>query len=104
MNAHRKVTADSPLNLSSFYLPNVAAPFGGSLPANVLAPSVTNLGGLAGQMMFWPAFNQPFVAYQFISVRAGRFGVVNVGAMLDRSAAGLFHFTIVASDAGQFHG
>src|SRR3989440_6796531 len=104
MNAHRKVTADSPLNLSSFYLPNVAAPFGGSLPANVLAPSVTNLSGLAGQMMFRPAFNQPFVAFPFTGGSAGTFGMGPGGGLFGCPATAPSVFTLGPPSGGNFPG
>ena len=104
LNAHRKVTADSPLNLSSFYLPNVAAPFGGSLPANVLAPSVTNLSGLAGQTMFRPAFNQPFVAFPFTGGSAGTFGMGPGGILFGCPATAPCVFTLGPPSGGNFPG
>ena len=104
LNAHRKVTADSPLNLSSFYLPNVAAPFGGSLPANVLAPSVTNLSGLAGQMVFRPAFNQPFVAFPFTGGSAGTFGAGPGGSLFGCPVSAPCVFTLGPPSGGNFPG
>jgi len=76
---YRNVKVDSPLNLSSFYLPNSQVFFGptqlGSPPAIVLAPTGTNVGSLANiGAVFRPAFNQPFVQFPFIGGSAGTFG------------------------------
>jgi hypothetical protein len=70
-DAFRGVKTNSPRNLSSMYLPN--ADFHKS-PAIVLAP-VGLLGGqFAGQAVYRPAFNQPFVPYPFVGGGAGHFG------------------------------
>ncbi|MEA2175213.1 MAG: hypothetical protein QOD00_2805 [Blastocatellia bacterium] len=86
-NAYRGIKVNNPLNLSSFYLPNVqvncgslsttgsAAPGGGRCsPAAIVqfstGPSVGNLGRLA---VFRPLNNQPFVQFPFIGGSAGTF-------------------------------
>src|ERR1051326_1663147 len=67
--AGRGVKVSSPLNLSSFSLPNSQVFFSatqlGTPAAIVLAPSGPNVGTLAGQSLFSPAFNQPFVQLPF---------------------------------------
>ncbi|PYS76321.1 MAG: hypothetical protein DMF66_15395, partial [Acidobacteria bacterium] len=77
--AYRGVKVNSPLNLSSFYLPNSQVFFSSSLlgspPAIVLGGPVTNLSGFTGQSVFRPAFNQPFVQFPFVGGTAGTFGV-----------------------------
>jgi hypothetical protein len=77
--AWRGVKVNSPLNLSSFYLPNSQVFFSatqlGSPAAIVLAPSGPNVGTLAGSSLFRPAFNQPFVQFPFTGGTAGTFGL-----------------------------
>jgi hypothetical protein len=77
MNGYRGIKLNNPVNLSSFYLPNVGgcgpAAFC-SLPAIVLAPSGPNVGTLAGRAVFRPFNNQPFVQYPFVGGSAGTFG------------------------------
>jgi hypothetical protein len=77
--AWRGIKVNSPLNLSSFYLPNSQVYFSatqlGSPAAIVLAPSGPNVGSIAGQPLFRPAFNQPFVQFPFTGGTAGTFGV-----------------------------
>jgi hypothetical protein len=74
----RGVKVNSPLNLSSFYLPNSQVFFSSSLlgspPAIVLGGPVTNLSGFTGNSVFRPAFNQPFVQFPFVGGPAGTFG------------------------------
>src|SRR5207247_6266319 len=76
---YRGVKVNNPQNLSSFYLPNSQLFFGatllGSGPAIILAPSGPNVGTLAGQAVFRPAFNQPFVQFPFVGGSAGTFGL-----------------------------
>jgi PKD domain len=78
---YRGIKVNSPLNLSSFYLPNSQVFFSSSLlgspPAIILAPSGPNVGTLAGQSLFRPAFNQPFVQFPFVGGTAGTFGLAN---------------------------
>ncbi|MBV8856118.1 MAG: hypothetical protein JOZ02_04075, partial [Acidobacteria bacterium] len=78
-NGWRGIKVNSPTNLSSFYLPNSQLFFGqtllGSPPAIVLAPSGPNVGNIAGQTLFRPAFNQPFVQFPFVGGSAGTFGL-----------------------------
>ena len=66
---YRGIKVNNPRNLSSFYLPNSQLFFSstllGSGPAIVLAPSGPNVGSIAGQSLFRPAFNQPFVQFPF---------------------------------------
>lgn len=76
-NLYRGVKVNNPSNLSSFYLPNVGLctavpPCTG--PAIILAPSGPNVGTLAGQAVFRPLNNQPFVQFPFIGGSAGNFG------------------------------
>jgi len=76
-NLYRGIKVNNPSNLSSFYLPNVslctaAPPCTG--PAIILAPSGPNVGTLAGQAVFRPFNNQPFVQFPFIGGSAGNFG------------------------------
>ncbi|MBV9928746.1 MAG: hypothetical protein JOZ96_27270, partial [Acidobacteria bacterium] len=78
-NGWRGIKVNSPSNLSSFYLPNSQLFFGpgllGSPAAIVLAPSGPNVGSIAGQPLFRPAFNQPFVQFPFVGGSAGTFGL-----------------------------
>src|SRR5437870_2606137 len=72
--AYRGVKVNTPTNLSSFYLPNsqLKFPFLGSGPAIVLAPNAVGVN-IAGETVFRPAFNQPFVQFPFVGGSAGRF-------------------------------
>ena len=76
MNGYRGIKLNNPVNLSSFYLPNVGgcgpAAFC-SLPAIILAPSGPNVGSLAGRALFRPFNNQPFVQFPFVGGSAGTF-------------------------------
>src|SRR6266550_4208133 len=77
-NLYRGIKVNNPQNLSSFYLPNVGlcralSPCTG--PAIILAPSGPNVGTLAGQALFRPLNNQPFVQFPFIGGSAGTFGL-----------------------------
>ena len=76
-NLYRQIKVNNPANLSSFYLPNVSlcsalSPCIG--PAIILAPSGPTVGTLAGQPIFRPLNNQPFVNFPFIGSSAGTFG------------------------------
>jgi hypothetical protein len=73
--AYRGIKVNNPQNLSSFYLPNsqLKFPFLGSGPAIIQAPNGPNVGTLANQALFRPAFNQPFVQYPFVGGSAGTF-------------------------------
>jgi PKD domain len=76
-NLYRGVKVNNPSNLSSFYLPNVSLctavpPCTGA--AIILAPSGPNVGTLAGQALFRPLNNQPFVQFPFVGGSAGNFG------------------------------
>jgi hypothetical protein len=84
---YKGIKANSPLNLSGFYLPNSRVFFGngllGSPPAIILAPQGPNVGTIRGTAVFRPAFcpacavgtanptlafltgGQPFVQYPF---------------------------------------
>ena len=77
LNGYRGIKLNNPVNLSSFYLPNVGgcgpAAFC-SLPAIILAPSGPNVGSLAGRAIFRPFNNQPFVQFPFVGGSAGTFG------------------------------
>jgi hypothetical protein len=96
---YRGIKVNSPLNLSSFYLPNSQVNFSatarGSGPAIILAPSGPNVGTLAGVALFRPpfcpacaagftagsAFNryylsgQPFVQFPFVGGPGPTFGL-----------------------------
>ena len=76
VNGYRGIKLNNPVNLSSFYLPNVGgcgpAAFC-SLPAIILAPSGPNVGSLAGRALFRPFNNQPFVQFPFVGGSAGTF-------------------------------
>src|SRR5437868_463419 len=95
-NGYRGIKGNNPLNLSSFYLPNVGACFSGtalgSAPAIILAPSGPNVGTLAGTTVFRPPFcnqpgcpanpvpgfytnGQPFVQYPFAGGAGPSFGL-----------------------------
>ncbi|MDT7780160.1 MAG: hypothetical protein QOC99_2672, partial [Acidobacteriota bacterium] len=77
-NGYRGIKVNNPTNLSSFYLPNSQLFFSSSLlgspAAIILGPSGPNVGNIAGQSVFRPAFNQPFVQYPFVGGSAGTFG------------------------------
>jgi hypothetical protein len=87
-NGYRGIKVNNPRNLSSFYLPNSQLYFNASLlgsgPAIILAPSGPNVGTIAGQSLFRPAFNQPFVQFPFVGGSAGTFGL--------SAGSGLFGF------------
>ncbi|HEX3560994.1 MAG TPA: hypothetical protein VHU19_17465, partial [Pyrinomonadaceae bacterium] len=91
---YRGIKVNSPLNLSSFYLPNSQVFFSstllGSPPAIVLAPSGPNVGTIAGQSLFRPAFNQPFVQFPFTGGSAGTFGLATTNG---RGTAGFPGFS-----------
>ena len=81
-NGYRGIKANSPSNLSGFYLPNVQMQCGTgftlglcSPPAIVLAPSGPVVGTLNGQAVFRPLNNQPFVSFPFSGGSAGTFGL-----------------------------
>src|SRR5882672_2971144 len=76
-NFLRGIKVNNPAQLSGFYMPNVSlcsalSPCIG--PAIILAPSGPNVGTLAGQPIFRPLNNQPFVQFPFIGSSAGTFG------------------------------
>ncbi len=70
-DAYRAVKTNSPRNLSSLYLPNADC---FQCPAIVLAPNGLAGGQFAGQAVFRPSGNQPFVPFPFIGGSAGHFG------------------------------
>jgi hypothetical protein len=75
-NLYRGVKVNNPVNLSSFYLPNIGLCSGSppcTGPAVILAPSGPNVGTLAGTTVFRPFNNQPFVQFPFIGGSAGDF-------------------------------
>ncbi|MBD0373348.1 MAG: hypothetical protein ICV60_21105 [Pyrinomonadaceae bacterium] len=94
---YKGIKANSPLNLSGFYLPNSRVFFGnnllGSPPAIILAPSGPNVGTINGTAVFRPAFcpacttatsgstfayfngGQPFVQYPFTGGPGPTFGL-----------------------------
>ena len=104
---YKGIKANSPLNLSGFYLPNSRVYFGnnllGSPPAIILAPQGPNVGTIRGTAIFRPAFcpacttatggatfayfngGQPFVQYPFtgagptFGLTAGNVGTGNAG-------------------------
>ncbi len=84
-NGYRGIKVNSPANLSSFSLPNSQLFFGpgllGSPAAIILAPSGPNVGNIAGQVLFRPAFNQPFVQFPFVGGSAGTFGLTAGGGL-----------------------
>ena len=76
-NLYRGLKINSPTHLSGFYLPNVSLcsaipPCTG--PAIILSPTGPNVGTLAGNALFRPLNNQPFVQFPFIGGSAGTFG------------------------------
>ncbi|MFL6227148.1 MAG: PKD domain-containing protein [Pyrinomonadaceae bacterium] len=97
-NGYRGIKVNSPQNLSSFYLPNsqlyisvptrvqTTTPSGvtvsfvngpvqlASGAAIILAPNGPNVGNIAGQSVFRPVGNQPFVQFPFVGGSAGTFG------------------------------
>ncbi|QQS41713.1 MAG: hypothetical protein IPM63_01845 [Acidobacteriota bacterium] len=70
-DAYRAVNINSPRHLSSFYLPN-ATYFDG--PAIVLAPPGLLNNQFAGQPVFRPSGNQPFVFFPYVGGSAGTYG------------------------------
>lgn len=117
-NAYRGVKVNNPMNLSSFYLPNVGVYFSatalGSAPAIILAPS-GNVGTLAGSAVFRPPFcnvagcpanptpgyytsGQPFVQYPFTGGVGPNFG------MGPGQLGSLFGFPGFATQLGPFTG
>ncbi len=70
-DGYRAVKSNSPRNLSSMYLPNASFR---TAPAIVLAPNGLVGGVFAGQAVYRPGNNQPFVPYPFIGGSAGHFG------------------------------
>lgn len=76
---YRKVKANNPLNLSSFYLPNttVNGCVGGAiiLPPTVLTGGITTIGTVGAGGVFRPACNQPSVAFPFVGGTGPNFGL-----------------------------
>src|SRR5882762_3961114 len=73
-NFYRGIKVNNPAQLSGFYMPNVSlcsalSPCIG--PAIILAPSGPNVGTLAGNAIFRPLNNQPFVGFPYIGSSAG---------------------------------
>ena len=116
-NAYRGIKVNNPLNLSSFYLPNVGVYFSGtalgSAPAIILAPSGPNVGTIAGSAVFRPPFcnqpgcpanptpgfytsGQPFVQYPFSGGPGPNFGL--------GPGSGLFGFPGFNAQLGPFTG
>ena len=97
VTGYKGIKANSPLNLSGFYLPNSRVYFGngllGSPPAIILAPSGPTVGTINGTAVFRPAFcpactaatggatfayfngGQPFVQYPFTGGAGPTFGL-----------------------------
>ena len=97
MTGYKGIKANSPLNLSGFYLPNSRVYFGtnllGSPPAIILAPSGPNVGTIAGTAVFRPPFcagcsttgtglptgyytyGQPFAQYPYTGAAGPNFGL-----------------------------
>jgi len=94
--AYRGIKANTPQNLSGFYLPNsrgfFSATLTGSGPAIILAPSGPNVGTLRGTAVFRPPFcptcvpvtdpltvyynaGQPFAQYPFTGATGPNFGL-----------------------------
>ena len=93
-DAYRAVKINSPRNLSSMYLPNASYNWA---PAVVLAPNGLLNNQFAGQNVFRPSFNQPFVAYPYVGGSAGGFGypiggtnVPVLGSPIPSGASALF--------------
>lgn len=89
-NGYRGIKVNSPSNLSGFYLPNISLLCGSaspnglcSGPAIIQAPSGPNVGTLAGNALFRPIGNQPFVNFPFSGGSAGNFqqgpGIIGTG-------------------------
>lgn len=70
-DAYRAIKVNSPRNLSSMYLPDAIFR---NMPAVVVAPSGLLGGQYAGQAVYRPAGNQPFVNYPYTGGVAGTFG------------------------------
>src|ERR1044071_5787209 len=72
ITGYRGIKANTPTQLSGFYLPNSQLFFSstllGSGPAIIVAPITVSGSNVAaiGQPVFRPAFNQPFVQFPFI--------------------------------------
>lgn len=96
ITGYKGIKANSPTNLSGFYLPNSRVYFGnnllGSPPAIILAPSGPTVGTLAGTAVFRPpfcpacvpvapvpagyfTFGQPFVQYPYTGGAGPTFGI-----------------------------
>ncbi|MEZ5308914.1 MAG: hypothetical protein R2684_17345 [Pyrinomonadaceae bacterium] len=73
-DAYRAVNVNSPRNLSSLYLPNASF---GMMPAVILAPNGLLNGQYAGQAIYRPLGNQPFVPYPYTGGSAGTFWYLN---------------------------
>jgi hypothetical protein len=93
-DAYRAVKVNSPRNLSGLLLPN--ATFGGG-PAIVLAPNGLLNNQFAGQAVFRPTGNQPFVSFPYVGGSAGGYGypiggtnVPILGSPIPGGAAALF--------------
>jgi hypothetical protein len=83
-DAYRGIKVNSPMNLSSFYLPNSQLKFPnlGSGPAIVLSPIFPPCAATANNLaLFRPAFNQPFVQYPFVGGSGGTFRLGPGGAV-----------------------
>jgi len=89
-NGYRGIKVNSPAHLSGFYLPNISLLCGSATPSGlcsgpaiIQAPSGPNVGTLAGNALFRPIGNQPFVNFPFSGGSAGTFaqgpGVIGGG-------------------------
>lgn len=73
-DAYRAIKANSPGNLSGFYLPN--SRIGGVSPAAlILAPSGPGNGAFEGRAVFRPAGTQPFGLFPYQGLSSGNFGL-----------------------------
>jgi len=89
-NGYRGLKVNNPAHLSGFYLPNISILCGTATanglcsgPAIVQSPSGPNVGTMAGNAVFRPIGNQPFVNFPFSGGSAGdyRQGPGHIGSL-----------------------
>jgi hypothetical protein len=103
----RGIKVNNPRNLSSFYLPNSQVFCGTVLcspPAIVLAPNGLGISRLAGNALFRPQNNQPFVQYPFVGGSAGTYDLIPGGNFGVPGTNPVLGPPIASANSGTFSG
>jgi hypothetical protein len=102
-DAYRAIKANSPANLSGFYLPNSRLQFGTgfvSPPAIILAPQGPGVNLYPGAAIFRPTGSAPFVAFPYVGGSAGNFGLAASGPVFGFASGNALIGAPVASGNG----